>query len=80
MTTTTRAQLDGFAGRLSVDLAARFYIEGSGTGWNLYEERSPGAHNVLFGRTKTELWDLMHAFAEGARYAGRVVNGRGAPE
>jgi len=70
--TTTRADMDGFATRLGQDLGKRFYVEPSSSGYSLYEELDPGAHEVLFGRTKGELWDLMHAFAEGVRYADSV--------
>jgi hypothetical protein len=64
MERTTRKQLDGLCDQLNRQGVGRFYVEGS-TGWNLYEELSPGAHDVLYGRTKSELWDKMHAFLAG---------------
>jgi hypothetical protein len=73
MERTTRKQVDGLLEQINRQGIGRFYVEGSATGFNLYEELDHGVHDVLFGRTKAEIYAKLHAFLAGAVYAnGRV--------
>jgi hypothetical protein len=62
----TKGNLDGFAHTLETYyLETDLAVEHTASGWTLYAER--GSVELLFGRTKAELFDLMHAFAHGLR-------------
>lgn len=66
MSTVTKSNLDGFARTLeSYYLETDLHVEHTASGWTLYAEGQ--SVELLFGRTKAELFDLMHAFAHGLR-------------
>lgn len=64
MSPVTRRNLDGFAETLNRYLpGARFHVEHTSAGFTLYAH--DGRTEVLFGRSKRELFDLMHAWCDG---------------
>jgi hypothetical protein len=62
---TTKRDLDRIVERIASELGGAFYVEGSASGWTLYEELSPGAHQVAFGRTKGELYAIAGGYLAG---------------
>ena len=65
-TNVTRRNLDGFAETLSRDIGP-CYVEHSTGHYTLFAQG--GSRELLHGRTKSELFDQMHAMALGLRIA-----------